>query len=514
MKHLYFLLLLASTLLGVERVYAQAMIVHMKDGSEKSFFTDQIDHIDFNADAVPDPRLSGTWYLGWYRIGSTLIKFDGKEYMKFDGDNLEWGGRQDGSDTYSLTYNEDYTSFKAKSTINTSKVESFNIVKQTEQFIALENGGAIRYFYVTSTAAKNADSPLTEEDMIKPEPTHQPTSDINVILSYTSGDTHSNITPMGKHFQNAHEATASELEWLSNTAKDPAPIAGLSMWKSMSVTLYPFETPQPADVNQHAIGDCSACAVFASLAYIYPDFIKSIIQDNNDGTYIVDMYDPKGNKIKVGVRNTFLVNGSGVIGQVTGKNNVPTWATILEKALIKWEEVYKVDMVEGIGSEHAAPLFTGCGDSYGFAPNVLHASELQQAVLWFLDNGRITIGGFDEGNLTCGQLYTVTAHAFTLMYPRFADDLFVMRNPWGITDVDGVLDIPNERRVTQAIDIRTIDPGAAAPYKRKDLGAYQIPSFSARPTDIGVSERVRNNSYLFELPAEVRDRILKNVTKK
>lgn len=513
MKHLNFLIMIVCTLLGTQRALSQAMVIHMKDGSEKIVFTNQIDSIDFLTDIEPEKGLTGKWHLGWFHAGTTVIQFDGSEYMQFDGNNLEWGGRGDGTENYILTYNDDYSAFRAKSLKNSSKIEDFKIVENTELRIALESGGATRYFYPSKIAAQNADRPFGDEGLLKPDPDHSLTSDINTILSYSHGDTHSNQTPMGAHFRNAHVATTSELEWLADPAKEPSPIAGLTTWKSMAVTLYPYTTPQPADVNQHAIGDCSACAVFASLAYIYPDFIKTIIHDNNDGTYIVDMFDPAGKPVKVGVCNTFLVDGSGAIGQVSGKNNVPTWATVLEKAMIKWEEVYKVDNVEGIGSEFAAPLFTGCGDSFAFTPNTLHASELQQAVMWCLDNGRITIGGFDEANLQCGELYSVTAHAFTLMYPRSEADLFVMRNPWGISAVDGVLDIPDERRISQAIDIRTIEPGAAAPYKRKDLGAYTIPKFSARATDVGVSERVLSRRYLLDLPSAVRERILGPVRK-
>lgn len=491
-----------------QTIKAQSMIIHMKDGTEQKVYTDKIDYIDFSEESAPDERLTGKWHLGWWCAGNVAIHFDGIEYMFFEGDHLEWGGRQDGQDSYTLSYSNDFTTFTATSP-TTSMVEVFTILEKTDQRIALENGGAIRYFYPSQSEALNADNPQAQPDEhLKPEPSHQPTTDLGTILSYSYGYTHSDITPMGQHFENARQATEEDLQWLADPTQDPIPIAGLPGWSDMPVTLYPFGTPQPADVNQHAIGDCSLCSVMTSLAYIYPEFIQNIIHDNGDGTYTIDLYDPQGHPVSVGIHSSFLIDWSGTIGQVSGKNNTPTWATVLEKAVIKWEQIYQVDNVEGIGSEFAAPLFTGSGDSFAFAPNSLHSSELQQAVLWSLDNGRITIGGFDEGDLPCGELYTVVAHAFAFMYPRNATDLFVMRNPWGITSADGLLDIPDERRITQAIDIRTIDPGAAAPYKRQDLGPYQIPSFTARPTDTSVSERVRTNRYLLELPAKVRNRIL------
>ena len=61
--------------------------------------------------------------------------------------------------------------------------------------------------------------------------------------------------------------------------------------------LYPFGEPVPADINQHGIGDCSALAVLAEMAYLFPDFIKSIVSDHGDGTYTVAMYDPQGKPV-------------------------------------------------------------------------------------------------------------------------------------------------------------------------------------------------------------------------
>ena len=76
-----------------------------------------------------------------------------------------------------------------------------------------------------------------------------------------------------------------------------------------------------------------------------------------------------------------------------------------------------------------------------------------------------------------------------------ADDensLFVMRNPWGIEDVDGKLFIPDERTIVQTIDARIVDPGAAAPFLREDLKPYSPPKFIRRSTDLGVSPRLLN----------------------
>ncbi len=302
---------------------------------------------------------------------------------------------------------------------------------------------------------------------------------------------------MGKHFEGKHQTTDADRQWLANAANEPDKVANLSRWVKKTVKLYPYGDPQPADVNQHAIGDCCACAVYASMAYLYPDYIKHIITDNGNDTYTVGMYDPQGKPVDVCVSNTILCDGNGNIGQVTGKNNVVCWSTILEKAMMKYMTIYKTNGIEGIGTEHVAPLYTGCGDSFAFSPNSLYTSELQKAIEHCLAEGKLCIGGFNKGDLLCGTLRTVTGHAFTYMLSTNENSIFGMRNPWGNGDQkeDGLLEIPNDRLIVQTIDARIVDPGAAAPYLRQDLLPYTPPAYIRRPTDLGVSERLLNHAF-------------------
>lgn len=302
---------------------------------------------------------------------------------------------------------------------------------------------------------------------------------------------------MGKHFEGTHQTTAADIAWLLNPENEPDHLTAnensasptLTKWKPFAVTLYPFGSPEPADVNQHAIGDCSFCAVMASMAYLYPDFIKDIIKDNGDGTYTVRLFDPDGKNVDVCVKSTFLCNSSGTLAQVTGKNNEPTWSAVLEKALMKYLTIYKVSRLWGIGSDVAAPIVTGDGGSFAFYPNQLWNGELKLIADWSVDEGMIGVGGFTVSNLECGSLYTVTAHAFTIMKTNHASDgyLFSMRNPWGITSYDGVLDIPDTRLVCSTIDFRIINPGAAKPFLRTNRGAYIPPKWSDSQGTLGVA---------------------------
>ena len=299
---------------------------------------------------------------------------------------------------------------------------------------------------------------------------------------------------MGTHYVNKHVTTQADKEWLATASNEPNLIpsaSSLTQFKSFVVTLYPYGSPMPADVNQHSIGDCSALAVFASFAYLYPNFIKDIITDNGNRTYTVAMFDPQGNPVNVTVTSNFLADANGNIGCVTGISNRPTWSTVLEKAMMKWEKIYKVNEdIGGIGSEHVAPLFTGNGDSFAFSSNVLTSSQLKRAVVASLNQGKITIGGFTKSDVQVnGNHKTVAGHAFTLMYSLDNSALFSMRNPWGGED-DGVLNIPNNSTIPPMIDLRIINPGKAANYSNGLPSPYNPPYAVLSQSKIRVSEEL------------------------
>lgn len=293
-------------------------------------------------------------------------------------------------------------------------------------------------------------------------------------------------TPMGKHYSNKHVTTEDDKAWLANPANEPALLQSASGYtlREYEVNLYPFGNPVPADINQHGVGDCSALAVFAEMAYLFPDFIKSIITDNQDGTYTVAMYDPQGKPVNVSVQSTFLGDNNG-IGATSGKDGKANWATIMEKAIMKWNYIYKVNPdIAGIGSEHVAPLFTGEGNSFAIAPNSLLAKQLGQAVEIALQNRMIVIGGFNKAGLAPGGEgpQTVTAHAYSFMYSNVQEALFAMRNPWGNSPGgsegdDGIMNVLDDGSIPPTIDLRIIYPGAAEKYAVKDLGPYIPPKY-------------------------------------
>ena len=304
------------------------------------------------------------------------------------------------------------------------------------------------------------------------------------VVAHGTSFTYTASTPMGTHYENKHITTESDKIWLSTASNDPSLLQSAPgyTWRTYQVDLYPFGEPVPADVNQHGIGDCSALAVFASMAYLFPDFIKSIIQDNGNGTYTVDMFDPQGQPVQVTVQSTFLGDNNG-IGAASGKKGEATWATILEKAIMKWNYIYQVNPdISGIGSEHVAPLFTGEGNSFAYSPNSLDPDQMKQVAELSLQEPMIVIGGFNTGGLLAGSAQTVTAHAYSFFYSNNSNALFAMRNPWGFSPgtsgtEDGVMNIMDDGIIPPTIDMRIIYPGKAADFAKTGLSPYIPPQW-------------------------------------
>ncbi len=318
---------------------------------------------------------------------------------------------------------------------------------------------------------------------------------IEDLMKLASGFTHSNQTPMGIHYENRHITTDADKAWLWDANNEPPVPGSLKdgvIWKRLSVTLYPFGDPIPADINQHNIGNCGGIAALASMAYLYPDFIKSIITDNEDQTYTIDMFDPQGKPIKVKLSSAFLVTKDrGNMAAVSGKNDKACWSTLLEKAIIKYNAIYQVDPeIGGIGSHVVPPLFTGEGESFGFPAGVLNADQLKVMVETSLTEGEFVVGGFNQVK-TIDNTHTVTGHAYTYLLSTNPQALFSMRNPWGGNPgadnaEDGVLSILDDGIIPTLIDVGITGPGKAASMK-KDVKPYDPSLYSFKAHKMRVS---------------------------
>ena len=433
--------------------------------------------------------LDGVWFLGWKVLSNgtgNKTHYDGTEMLVFTkGPKMKWI-KANSESVYELTYPEagakEGYSFTGQKEGLTNK-STFQIVAIEGDMLVLKQGTTRYYFYKSKDAAR-----LSEFVAYPTRSVIYTDADKLWAASIKGGSSYSDQTPMGSHFAKFAAATDEDKAWLANPSNQPDlsyhDLSGT--WESRSITLYPFGSPVPADINQRGIGDCSMCAVFASFAYIYPEWIKTIIEKNGNN-YTVHMFDPMGNPIDVVVDNKML--GS----QVVSKNEKYCWTSVMEKALMKWNSRFKCNKIGGIGTEHAAPPFTGNGASYSFSPDKLYNSEFDLVVDYALSHGMISVGGFNVGGLVCGEMETVTGHAFTVMYPdEGADYKFVMRNPWGSGyPTDGKLKIPNKREVLKTIDFRLVYPGAQmAQYKKENLGGYKVPSFRPMYMDLNPSEEM------------------------
>jgi len=320
---------------------------------------------------------------------------------------------------------------------------------------------------------------------------------IDQLMSLSTGDSYTSSTPMGIHYKNRHRTTDSDRDWLKTAANEPdIPASAPTLHMvNFNVLLYPYGNPSPADINQKALGDCGGVAALASMAYIYPNFIKSIIKDNKDKTYTVSMFDPQGLPVMVTVSSKFLAGSDGKIAAVAGKNDKATWSTILEKAIMKYNVIYQCNPdIGGIGSQTVTPLFTGNGSSIAFDSDVLTNDQLEQVVKVSLAKGKFVIGGFSKV-VKIGIFKTVTYHAFTFMFSTDPLALFAMRNPWGFCDgspdgkEDGIMVIPNDNIVPRLIDLRIIDPGIAGTIGTNT--PYSPPSFVPNANNVRIDPRLR-----------------------
>jgi hypothetical protein len=321
------------------------------------------------------------------------------------------------------------------------------------------------------------------------------------LVTKSSDDTTSRNTPLGRRYDGVagHVATSQELTFLHDAHAQPAipgSTSGLK-WKAATVTLYPSgPLPVPADVNQHAIGNCDGDTAFASLAYLSAPFIQRIITDNHDGTFTVAMYDPKGQRIAVSLDSQFLFDGGGSLGEVSGKGGVADWATVLEKATMKYIQVFPVvGDIGGIGSEHQTPMFTGAGGSVAFDRGKLAPAELTRVVKAVLAAGKIVSGGFGiEGKALANGFQAVTAHGYAVLPPKTDAFMIAMRNPWGVEptakgydgSTDGVMDIPPDSTWAGTIDLRVIDPGDAC--GPGVTAPYVPPAAATRAREVNIVE--------------------------
>lgn len=389
---------------------------------------------------------------------------------------------------------------KTWTTIDERRDETFGSRKETKQY-EVDNHTTYRYYRLS--VSRNAGSESTQIAEWTLSAAVSTGENIDDLLRLANGHTASQRTPMGTIHEGDRTATAEQLAWLKDATAQPKTFGNLA-WKTFDIagTIYPFGDPKPADINQHSIGDCCALAVMADLAYTYPKYIKSILKENAGNTFAVTLFDPKGEPVEVGVDNYFVADGNK-LGACSGKSDNVTWATVIEKALLKWLEVYKGSSdIGGIATEYVAAILTGSGDTYAFAPGVLSARDMKRAVVSLIQQRQLVIGGFQEGDKPIdGKYKSVNFHAYNFLLPPSDKYLFVMRNPWGLLPLisggysdgkdDGLLQIEDDGVIPPIIDLRICNPGAAKGYASAgSMMPYTPPSYA--PVQMRITPAVLN----------------------
>ena len=120
----------------------------------------------------------------------------------------------------------------------------------------------------------------------KPEPSQLPVSvgskkgfcdgKLDDLLPFITDVTYSSRTPMGRNFLYHRQASPEDKAWLESTKEVFDDIK--EQKKAFDVKLFPNGKPVLADVHQKSINDCNAMSVLADMAFLYPEFIKSIRQ--------------------------------------------------------------------------------------------------------------------------------------------------------------------------------------------------------------------------------------------
>lgn len=296
------------------------------------------------------------------------------------------------------------------------------------------------------------------------------------LLPTITDITYSSQTPMGRNFLFHLQPSDEDKAWLQSTKEvfDGA----TEEIKAFDINLFPHGKPVLVDVHQKGVDDCNAMSVLADMAFLYPEFIKSIIHKEAADSFRVDMYDPEGNPIVVCVSNRFPVREGGYPIFCVGEHDNYNWISIMEKAAMKWIKVYNhINVISGCNAEMITPMFTGDGRSFCIQPGRLESKDLSRMVNTCLEHGMMVNGGFLKSDIPLDGHKTIAKHGHSFLPPQRKGALYAIRNPWGGGANDHIMNVMSDNTVVPPlIDIRVISPGAAAQFFDKKAIREKIQS--------------------------------------
>jgi hypothetical protein len=235
--------------------------------------------------------------------------------------------------------------------------------------------------------------------------------------------------------------------------------------------------PSYLDVNQGKLGDCWFLATLAEVARQDPSAIKSMIVDNDNGTFGVRFfvdghakYVTVDDELPTASKPTNFANGSDLLF-ANGADGKPLWAELAEKAFaqlnaepdaIHGDTLKKaINAYEGIDDGHpknALKEITGQDShTFGYDKLVSHAPAIG-ADFDEHEEVELFLGDFRPGYQNNSGL--VQKHVFEVVGYNERNDSFTLHNPWGSTSSDPMTFTMTARELARAGCYMSVAEGA------------------------------------------------------
>jgi hypothetical protein len=237
--------------------------------------------------------------------------------------------------------------------------------------------------------------------------------------------------------------------------------------------------PSYLDVNQGKLGDCWFLATLAEVARQDPSAIKSMIVDNDNGTFGVRFfvdghakYVTVDDELPTASKPTHFANESDLLF-ANGADGKPLWAELVEKAFaqlnaepgaVHGDTLKKaINAYEGIDDGHPKNALKEITDqdshTFGYKQLISDAPKIGDA---FDDHEEVELflGDFRPGYQNkSGNL--VQKHVFEVIRYNEGTDSFTLHNPWGSTSSDPMTFTMTARELARAGCYMSVAEGAA-----------------------------------------------------
>lgn len=170
--------------------------------------------------------------------------------------------------------------------------------------------------------------------------------------------------------------------------------SGLLNDERPELPLFSSAGPQFTDIDQGNVGSCYFLARLASLAKTHPQYIRDMVVDLGDGTYVVQFYFQSGAKTYVRVDNSLYRRSGSTEPYYTNLGAEGSmWGAIIEKAwAIHRYGTASYDDISGGNSEQTnTSVALGLNQVDTFTRNLTSAMEFVNLIRDALNNGRTVL---------------------------------------------------------------------------------------------------------------------------